>query len=51
MYHIITECIKGKDNKNFHSLPTQSIELLKHTMIMKPLTVIPTNAEINAILV
>ena len=51
MSHILNECQKARSTKNYRTPPQKAGLLLKKTMTMKPRNVIPTNIEINAILV
>lgn len=51
MPHILNECLKARSNKNYRSLPKLAGVALKKTMVLKPRDVIPTNVELNAILV
>lgn len=48
--YILAECHRYGNN-SIHSLPLKAENLLKKTMVLKARSVIPTNAEINAILV
>lgn len=51
MPYIIQECHKARNNKIVHTVYLRAEKLLKKTMIMKARSVVPTNAEINSILV